>query len=241
MKISLVPLTTNSVTQYWTFPVFHDIKGVQVVIGSRAVGTDTKLVASELQLSQPITQAEQVHGSAVSVVSRASGDKVPAADALITAHKNVPIAIRTADCGPLVLYDKTHHVMGVVHVGWKGLLAGIIQNTLSKLASEFQTKPSDLLVGLGPSIHSCHYQVRSDFRNSVITADPDFSRFFENDDSSMSFDLPAAIQQVCLSAGVPWASFHDASVCTACNLESFYSYRQEKQPGIGFLSTAWLT
>ena len=146
-------------------------------------------------------QVAQPHGGEVLVLEdsdRSETAPLPEADALITRLIHVPIVIRVADCGPVFLVDPVQRAIGLAHSGRKGTELNIVGNTISSMVKRFGTRPDDLLVQLGPCIRPPHYEV----------------------------DFAQTIAQQAKKAGVE--KFADCGICTACHLNSYYSYRAEK-------------
>ncbi|MEJ2717132.1 MAG: peptidoglycan editing factor PgeF [Deltaproteobacteria bacterium] len=105
-----------------------------------------------------IAFARQVHGSAIEVLE--SVPRIaPTADALATAVPGLFLAVKTADCLPILLLDPARRVVAAVHAGWNGTRRRIVRNVVRMMKSEFRSDPSDLLVFLGPAIGSCCYEV----------------------------------------------------------------------------------
>ena len=142
--------------------------------------------------------AEQTHGHGVAVVFETTGERVPMVDALATSVKNLPLVIRCADCAAVFLVDRRVPAIALVHSGRKGTLANIVGNTLTTMGQRFDTKPSDCLAFISPSIGPCHYEM----------------------------DIWKGIEQQLREAGV--RDIHNPRVCTACHLDRYFSYRAER-------------
>ena len=89
----------------------------------------------------------------------------PDADAFITDEKNLPIAIRTADCVPVFIFDPIRRVIGLAHAGWRGTYKEIASKTVQRMQEKYASQPSDLKVVLGPCIRECCYKVNEEFRD----------------------------------------------------------------------------
>jgi YfiH family protein len=102
----------------------------------------------------------QVHlTKIVNVTSDTTKNEIMETDALITSERGICIAVMSADCVPIVLYDKTNHVAAAVHSGWKGTVAKILEKTLDTLHQQYGTTGSDLVAGIGPSVSQESYEV----------------------------------------------------------------------------------
>src|ERR1700761_7153993 len=120
--------------------------------------------------------ARQVHGATVRVVGdadRGSGaysldDAIESADALVTTTPGLVLAILTADCLPVVLYDPVAGVLACVHAGWRGTVAGVTAAAVAALC-DLGSRPADIIAGLGPAIAGDRYQVGPDVHEAGTT------------------------------------------------------------------------
>lgn len=143
--------------------------------------------------------AEQVHGDRIAVIKPDSTVLSPGVDALITRHPLL-LGIHVADCGALSLLDSRTSAIGLLHSGKKGTELNITGKTIAAMTRHFGSDPSNLIAVLAPCIRPPHYEV----------------------------DFAATIREQALAAGVPPENYHDCGLCTASNLDRFYSYRLEK-------------
>ena len=142
--------------------------------------------------------AQQVHGCGVSVVDRNSAECSVEVDALVTADPTVCLGIYVADCGPVFFVDPVKRVIAAAHSGKKGTALGIVRATIATMSSSFGSNPADIVVQLGPCIRPPIYEI----------------------------DFPAEIVHQAKAAGAH--AVHDCGICTAANLQRYYSYRLEK-------------
>lgn len=108
--------------------------------------------------------AESIHNSKVEVVSAPGQENVilKETDALITGEKGVFLGITNADCFSLYFYNPILEVIGLAHCGWRGILAGVIENTIIKMRHQFGVKSEDVIAFIGPGIRECHFEVGAD-------------------------------------------------------------------------------
>ena len=177
---------------------------------------------------------EQCHGAAVASVDRPTGQPVPACDAAVTHQPEVALAIRTADCVPLVVYDTAKRLLGAAHIGWRGLVAGLPERLLRALATTWGSRPADLLAVMAPSVRGCCYEVRADVAGQ-LPQDIHRAR------GRMTLDLPEAVRGRLLAAGLPEAMMLDAQRCTRCESERFFSVRGDGPATGRMLTVAMLT
>ncbi|MBD3272755.1 peptidoglycan editing factor PgeF [Candidatus Dependentiae bacterium] len=152
-------------------------------------------------------------------------------DFIITNQRNVGIGILTADCLPVVFYDPVNHVVGVVHVGWKGAVTNIISNVIKKLKKCFNTDTSKIKIYFGPSARVCCYQISNEFIKNFDNCSFCEDIFLKKD-GSLHLDLPKLVKNQLLDLGVPKGEINfDYNSCTICDLR-FHSYRRSNQdPG----------
>ncbi|MCK5580718.1 MAG: peptidoglycan editing factor PgeF [Candidatus Omnitrophica bacterium] len=170
---------------------------------------------------EKIVNIRQVHGDKVVVIRDRSpeGDVPVEADALVTNVLDVALAIRTADCLPVYLYDRLQKVIGLVHAGWRGSQKEIVLKAVEVMQREWGTRVEDLSVTFGPAIRSCCYQVGAEFEEIF----PDAIR---REGESLFLDLATVNRQQLMSVGVFKDAFREISQCTCCE-EEFFSYRRQ--------------
>lgn len=160
----------------------------------------------------PLFTAQQIHGNKIAIVDevgsahradrapqrRVRSSEFPGCDAIITNQRGIVLGVYVADCCAVYIVDPKTLVIGLVHSGKKGTALAIVSNAVQKMGEHFGSNPTDLVVELSPSIRPPHYEV----------------------------DFAAEIVSQCRALGVK--EIHDSRVCTACDLNKYYSYRAEK-------------
>ena len=175
--------------------------------------------------------AKQVHGTRVVVVDGASTD-MGEADALVTRQRDLPIAVRTADCAPVVLSSST--VVGVVHCGWRGLAGGVLEaavHTMRDLGA------LSVDAALGPCIHAECYAFSKDDLDDLAVRYGDVVRGTAASGDA-ALDLPAMVKAALAGVDVPLV--FDAGTCTACDASRWFSHRargeSERQAAVAWLA-----
>jgi len=174
--------------------------------------------------------AKQVHGSCIRCAKeedRGRGaflytDSLDNTDGFITDKRNLPLAIFTADCLPIFLYDPGRQAIGLIHAGWRSTQANIATKAVGLMQHEFGTSPSDLYVGFGPAIRGCCYEVDKEFKDL-------FACGLIEKDNRYYLDLAQVNKGQLLSSGVKADRVFDARICTFCQNTQFFSYRKERE------------
>jgi tRNA threonylcarbamoyl adenosine modification protein (Sua5/YciO/YrdC/YwlC family) len=149
--------------------------------------------------AKDIVWAEQVFGAKVHVCTiKDSGKTIKNVDGLISNIKNQILAVFSADCVPILIFDPENKVIATLHGSRKSLLKGIIKNAISKMVSKFSSDPKDILVGIGPHIRKCHY-----FMDLTKKTIDDF-----------------------LKLGVKRKNIEDSKICTYCQANHYFSHRK---------------
>jgi polyphenol oxidase len=178
----------------------------------------------------------QVHGTEVRIIRNAE-DAKPAenargetvyCDAIVSDAPNVLVAVKTADCVPILIGDSQQGVFAAVHAGWRGTLAGIVIEALERLAKEYGARPQNLRVAIGPGAGPCCYEVGSEVIEGFKARFPETNLFIPTREGHARIDLPQANRDQLISAGVNDEQIHTAPLCTMCCTDLFFSYRREK-------------
>ena len=131
----------------------------------------------------------QIHSNKLVFIDKTYNNKEkPKADAIITNLKNFPIAVLTADCAPILIYDNKMKMIAAVHAGWKGAFKGIISKVV-KFMIKKGCKLENIIAVIGPSISQKNYEVKEDFKKKFIQKDKKNYMFFKNKRNKLYFDL----------------------------------------------------
>jgi polyphenol oxidase len=194
-------------------------------------GDEAGVVARNRASLRPWLPAEplwlrQVHGT--TVVEADSVEGSPEADAAIARRPRRVCAVLTADCLPLLLCDEAGTIVAAVHAGWRGLCAGVIEQTLRAMNS----RPQALLAYLGPAIGSAAYEVGAEVREAFVAADQgreSEAAFAPGRPGKFHADLYALARRRLARSGV--ARTYGGGHCTYTERERFYSYRRDGATG----------
>ncbi|HEY0653867.1 MAG TPA: peptidoglycan editing factor PgeF [Chryseosolibacter sp.] len=193
------------------------------VLANRQKVADAMGIAPE-----KLVMPSQVHKTRiVNVTSHTTKDELQETDALITAEKGICIAVMSADCVPILLYDKKNNVCGAVHSGWKGTVAKILEKTLHAMSESFGTRGENVIAGIGPSVSQQSYEVGAEVVEAVRQS-------FSNA-NDLLIPLPASKARLNLwdankvqlqEFGVPEAQIEISDLCTVLNNNYFFSARK---------------
>lgn len=199
--------------------------------------------ASELAASvgaSAVAQVSQVHGKAVAVVRESAGWPMPwpEADVLVSRDPATALAVRAADCVPLLIADPVTGSVSAVHAGWRGTAAGAAAAAVNALAREYGARMSDLIVAIGPCIGSCCYEVGTELVDAFAAAGHErylIDRWFlapapprgSRERPRLRLDLAGANRDQLVLAGVNEDRIHACGLCTAMHLDVLTSFRAE--------------
>ena len=148
----------------------------------------------------PLLTAQQIHGDKIACVNATveTDREFSGCDGIITNQRGVTLGIYVADCCAVYLVDRKQRAAALIHSGKKGTNLRIVSKAIAQMHEKFSIQPQDLIAQLSPCIRPPHFEV----------------------------DFAADIIRQCQTAGLN--EIHDSGVCTACNLDAYYSYRAEK-------------
>jgi len=167
----------------------------------------------------------QEHTDKVVVLDSGLTPKV--ADAVVSDRDDIMLGVGTADCVPILLYDRVGGVSAAVHAGWKGTAKGILKKTLKVMQDKFGTNPRHILVAMGPAIKWCCYVVGDDVLEAVKKQTGD-GEYFMVKDGQNCLDLQTANKFQGLSVGIKDSNISIIEECTYCHPDTYHSYRYDK-------------
>ena len=194
---------------------------------SHSVGDDKNIVDENMKIffntlglePENIALQKQVHGDDVTHIN--NGGNCGESDAMITGKKNIGLAISSADCAAIFIYDKKQKVIAAVHSGWRGTQKKILLKTLIKLHEDFNTKPEDLLAYIGPSISKVNYEVDKD------VADLFDKRYYATTGKKFLLDISQVNYDILLDFGLKENNVQKSSLCSYGMKNLLHSYRRD--------------
>jgi YfiH family protein len=210
---------------------FHSLN-LSVNVGDdphRVIENMRRVAAAAGVEPEQLRTAAQVHSDRVLEVPQADpqdgiGTYQEEADALWTSRFGIAVAVRIADCVPILLVDPRLKRVAAVHSGWRGTEKQVVARAVDTLAAE-GSNPADLLAAIGPSIRGCCYRVSPELAAR-------FTRLFgkevvRSNGSAEHLDLAVAIRRSLHSRGVPSEHIELLPSCTSCDAKHFFSHRRE--------------
>jgi hypothetical protein len=159
---------------------------------------------------------KQIHSSSC-IAAEGRAGLLGEGDALTENQPGSVVAVKTADCIPILLVDERRRAVAAVHAGWRGTAAGIASGAVAAMSRRFGTRPEDLHAAIGPGIGECCYEVGAEVAE----------RF--GGQGRGHVDLPAANQRQLEQAGVTPKRIYASNLCTMCRPEEFDSFRRDRE------------
>jgi YfiH family protein len=168
--------------------------------------------------SAPPTAAtvHQIH-SDICVAARGRTGSLGDGDALLENTPGHLVAVKTADCIPILLVDEEHRAVAAVHAGWRGTVQGIVRHAVRRMQEEFGTRPEQVHAAIGPGIGKCCYEVGAEVAAQFDETGP------------CHIDLAEANRRQLAAAGIPEPRIYAVNLCTKCSAGDFHSYRRDKE------------
>ncbi|MGN7612843.1 polyphenol oxidase family protein [Magnetococcales bacterium HHB-1] len=150
-------------------------------------------------------------------------------DAAFTQTPESYLLLSTADCLPVLVTDKKHRFTGVIHLGWRNIVDGFVDQVIEAVQKAYSTHAEELRIAIGPAIYPCCYR----FRDPIQKNDPFWQPFLEyQGDNHYSIDLISATCQQLKANGIPDKMISHSHLCTSCLNDQFFScYKEGYQSG----------
>ena len=178
--------------------------------------------------AEELATVRQIHSDKVLVAAHAGvcGE----GDALITNQAGLTLAIRTADCLPILIADPRHRAIAAVHAGWRGAAEEIVVKAVTAMRQVYGSRPEDLAVAIGPGIAVCCFEVGPEVAQRFLPYFPDLQP------GKARIDLVETIFRQLGRNGVTEGQIATAGLCTLCRSE-FHSYRRDRDQAGRMVST----
>lgn len=201
-----------------------------------AVRRNRKQLKKFLPAHARLQWLNQVHGTHVVKVSpHATSLRRKTGDAAVVSTRGYGAVVMTADCLPVFFSDIDGKVVAVVHAGWRGLLNGVLEQTISAMG----VLPDYLMAWMGPAIASCHFEVGAEVKEAFVGHPVWGQSFIPGIEAAFScssahtdrfmMDIYEVARVRLLHAGIQIV--YGGGLCTVCDSARFYSYRRENITG----------
>lgn len=197
--------------------------GTHVGDDPERVRENERRLCAFLEIScESIVTTGQVHGTEIAVVT--GPGKLDGYDALITNVRGLFVGILTADCYPILIYDRRTRACGAAHAGWQGTAGRIAEKTVNAMHNSFGTRPEDCLAWVGTGISGECYEIGGEVAARFS------SRYLKPSSSGEGrqlLDLSAANRDQLIEAGIPPSQVLCSELCSYRDADRFFSYRRE--------------
>jgi purine-nucleoside/S-methyl-5'-thioadenosine phosphorylase / adenosine deaminase len=163
---------------------------------------------------EPLATLHQIH-SDVAIYATQAGCLADG-DAILSDTPGHFVAVKTADCVPILVVDVRHRSVAAVHAGWRGTVAGVVPSTLTAMAERWDTQPADLHAAIGPGIGQCCFEVGPEV---AVQFGESFQRTHVN--------LEQANRRQLVEAGLAPERIYTLGFCTFCRADQFHSFRRD--------------
>ena len=198
------------------FSVGRGVHGTEPGVDAREVG----LQGESLEIgANRIMIPRQTHSTNVRWVD--TSGEVPDTDAVVTSEKGLCIAIKTADCIPILLYDVHKHIIAAVHAGWRGTVGRIVEKTLRLMNG----KAEDLHAIIGPGISLESFEVGDEVYEAFADAGYPMEQISQKQEK-WHIDLFACCRLQLEATGIKTENIVESGICTYDNVEDFFSARK---------------
>ncbi|WP_373512753.1 peptidoglycan editing factor PgeF [Persicitalea sp.] len=168
-----------------------------------------------------VATSYQVHGNEVLNITKSG--YYEGYDALVTRHVGVAVAVTTADCTPILLYDPAQRAIAAIHAGWRGTVGGIVRKTVVKMQNEFGSAPADILAYVGTCIDECSFEVGNEVAGHFLKQ----HKYFNLKAGKYYVDLKKANRDQLIGAGLTDSNIQLSPYSTVLNNEDYFSHRLE--------------
>lgn len=215
--------------------VFQDLPELKAFFSTRRGAVqgspyenETVLKALQLETMQRV-QPQQVHKNHIEIVTEKSGENLvlPETDGIITNLPGILLTTVHADCLPVWFYDAVKKVIGLVHAGWRGTVAGIAPKAVKLMRKHYGCRPEDILCHIGPGIDVCCFETGVEVYEA-FQKNWDFTdQYTRPEGRKYKIDLKGINREALCREGVDAENITISPHCTCCEPESFCSYRRE--------------
>lgn len=174
--------------------------------------------------------AQQVHGNSIAVASTDDiGHTIPAVDGIVYKRVDthpVHLAVRVADCVPILAYDSSVGVIGAAHAGWRGTIGNIACNLISVM-KQLGAQPKYIHVSMGPHIGLCCYNIKEERALEFQKRFGTNKKLIVQKNGRWYMDIAAINRVQLVDSGIQLGNIEISPICTSCHTETYFSYRKD--------------
>jgi YfiH family protein len=218
-----------------TFPSLEAI-GVVCYVSTRPLDVrkdedrDRFVTAAGLDPSRAVSP-HQIHKSDILFVDETTPREPGEADGLVTDVSGLPLVMRAADCALLAVADPEHRALGLAHAGWRGAARGVVVNVVKALNEHYGSRPSQLVVGVGPTISTKHFAVGPEVPAAFLRTRDWSTSYVQAKEGRWHFDLLGVVVRFLIECGIPADAIEVASECTFEEADLLHSFRRDGVEG----------
>jgi len=203
--------------------------GVGSKDGEENVEKNLDIVSNKFKIKRDnLVLMYQTHSDKVQVINNHNQKRV-SCDAMLTNKNDIALAVLTADCVPILLYEKQKKIVGCIHAGWRGAINGIIEKTLMEI-EKIGGHMADVSVSVGPCISQKNYEVKEDFYRKFIKNSKNNEYFFsKNSQNTFNFDLRKYVNKKLQNHGV--LEIDNVIIDSYAQESEYFSHRRAKKLG----------
>jgi YfiH family protein len=227
-------------SSYYTSSKLGRIPGIYHGYSTRALGDmrqDKKRKQYLRLLDVPretLVMGEQVHNNRVVVLNGSSKKLLHGVDGLLVRknHISSAVAVRVADCVPLLLSDTRGSIIAAVHAGWSGVLSGVVPNAI-KECIRLGIHPKDIVAAIGPHIGQCCYAVPRERAMRFMAMFGNDAKLVVRKNKTWYVNIGYAVRRQLRDSGIKADNIDECDICTAENKDQFYSFRRDTKDSFG--------
>ncbi|WP_428126806.1 polyphenol oxidase family protein [Dictyoglomus sp.] len=172
--------------------------------------------------------ADQVHGDKIYLVKKEVNKIFPKiaykTDALLSLERKRPLIMFFADCMPIYIYVPKIKLVGLVHSGWRGTIRDFPLKVIKHIKESYSIDSKEILISVGPSIHSCCFEVKEDF---ISQLPKEYKKFIITRNHKTFYDLVELVNYQFKKENIPDSNIEISHICTFCD-KNFYSFRRDR-------------
>ncbi|MDX8392857.1 MAG: peptidoglycan editing factor PgeF [Mariprofundaceae bacterium] len=176
-------------------------------------------------------RAQQVHGRQL-LHCRGAGDIHPQQADILISTDGSPVAVRIADCTPILITDPSSGRCAAIHAGWRGTARSVVMHAVSALQNA-GGNPANFIASIGPCIADCCFEIGEEAAKALRQSCPDIADHIQQRDKKLFADLAAINARQLLNSGLIRQHIEciggQQANCTCCHGERFFSYRRDGQ------------